>query len=282
MPFGIGGSDSRTESNSSSSSFDNLDSTGFNIGASGSESGGRSRSGSSQNIAFEDVFARLFGGASATAGGIDTSSLTRASNMLFGSGASFLDSLGGGGAGAGFIEDRLAGSDSRVSDEMGILEADLNRFVGEQADRRTTSSGVAAGTLGGGRTLVQNQLTDRNAAEAFARGSVDIRAREREATDALALGLAQDETMRAGTGLDSLAGLQGISESGALAGLTPFAALSQILGGPVALTESFGEADDFASSFARDFGFDSTVGRAGSQSESSSRGRSRSFNFGFE
>lgn len=281
MPFGLGGTRSSSSSVSSSSSFDNLDSVGFNFGQSGSEAGGRSRSGSTQQIAFEDVFSSLFGGASAAASGVDTDSLTRASNLLFGSGTNFLDQLGGGGAGAGFLEDRLAGSDGLVDQQIGVLESDINRFVGETADRRTASSGIAAGTFGGGRTQVQNALTDRAAAEAFARGSVDIRARERAATDAIAGTLAQDETARAGAGLAALPALQGISESGALAGLSPFAALAQILGGPTALTTSFGEADDFSTAFSEDFGFDRTVGRAGSQSRSSSNSSSAGFRFGF-
>jgi len=56
--FGFGGG--KSSSSSSSSSFDNLDQVGFNFGQSGSVSGGVSGSQSTQNIAFEDLFANLF------------------------------------------------------------------------------------------------------------------------------------------------------------------------------------------------------------------------------
>lgn len=276
MPFGIGGSTSKQSSQSSSSSFDNLDQQGLNIG--GSQSSSIGQSSSSSSIAFEDVFAKLFGGASGAAAGINTSAITDAANLLFGGGTNFLDQLAGGGAGAKFLEDRLAGSDQLVADQIGLLEEDIGRFLSETVNPAITGSGVQAGTLGGGRGEVQRGIASRGAAEAFAKGATDIRLGERARTDAIAQALASDETGRAGVGLNSLGDLLNLVTGGSLAGLEPFAALSQILGPATVLTDSQSSQSSQGTSF--DFGFDQTTGRAGSQSSSSSSGSSKSFDFG--
>jgi hypothetical protein len=173
MPFGIGASQqsSQSSSSSSSSSFDNLDAFGVDVGGSTSRQGSSSR----DSIAFEDLFTQLFGGASATAGGINTGATTSAANLLFGSGQDFITGLAEGGAGAAFLEDRLARSDELVDAELGILEEDIGRFLSETVNPSIKTSGVQAGTLGGGRGEVQRGIASRGATEAFARGAADIR-----------------------------------------------------------------------------------------------------------
>lgn len=270
--FGIGGS--KSSSSSVSSSFDNLDSFGFNFARDSSSS--RGGSSSSQSVAFQDVFSKLFRGASGAAAGVDTSSISNAANLLFGQGGGFLEELGGGGAGARFLEERLARGDELADQEIAGLESDIGRFLSETANPAITAGGVAAGTLGGSRGEVQRGIATRGATEAFTRGATDIRARHRGELDAAATALAGDETARGLGGLGALPGLFGLAESGALADLSPFAALSSILGGPTVLTES--ESSQLAEALGLQIGADKTTGRAGSSSRSSSS--SASFNFG--
>lgn len=281
MPFGFGGSKQRSSSSSSSSSssFDNLDQFGVNIGSSTSAQG--SQSASTQSVAFQDIFAQMFGGATGAAAGINTGATTDAANLLFGSGNRFLDTLSTGGAGAGFLEDRLAMSDDLVNAQVGLLEQDIGRFLSETVNPAITERGVQAGTLGGGRGEVQRGIASRGAVEEFARGSVDIRARERAATDQIAQALSADETARATQGIAGLSPVLELLRTGNLASLEPFSILSQIVGPVTALTES--SATSFGGSESFDFGFDTTTGRAGSRSssQSSSSSSGKSFNFGF-
>lgn len=269
MPFGFGGSSSRSNSasasssNANASSFDNLDSFGFG----GSDS--RSR------IAFEDVFANLFGGASDAARAVDTSGLTSRANLLFSSGQSFLDDIGGGGVGREFLEGELANSDGLVGERIGQLGGDLGEFLNETILPAIKSSGVQAGTLGGGRGEVSKGIAAEGLIEEFARGSTAIRGAERDRLTGIASGLSADNLARNSVGLDALPGLFGLAEGGAMAGLSPFAALASILGNQTVLQDST----------ARDFS--SSTGRAGSESTSTSRStsssssRGNSFNFGF-
>ena len=275
--FGFGGG--KSSSSSSSSSFDNLDQVGFNFGQSGSVSGGVSGSQSTQNIAFEDLFANLFGGASNVAGGIDTSSLTSAANLLFSSGGGFLEQLAGGGAGAGFIEDRLANNSAIADEQIGLLGEDISRFLAEDVNPAITAGGVSASTLGGSRGEVQRGIASRGATEAFARGAADIRLGQQAQTDQLAQFLAGDETSRLGSALTQLPGLFGLAEAGTFAEMSPLMMLAQIMGGPTTLTDSTSFSEQFGESFGLDFGFDQTTGRAGSESSSSSK--SSNIKFGF-
>lgn len=283
--FSFGGSRSDSSSQSQSSSFDNMDSSGFTFGQTGSQSSGGSGSQatSRQNIAFEDVFAKLFGGASQAAGSVDTAGLTGAANLLFGSGGKFLDTLDSGGEGAGYLKDRLASRDGMADEQVGMLGDDIARFLAEDVNPAITSGGVQAGTFGGSRGEVQRGIATRGATEAFSKGSLDIRAREQQQRDALATSLSQDESGRATGALGALPSLFGLAEGGAMSGLSPFLALSQILGGPTVLTESDSSSfsQQLAEAFGLNIGANQATGRAGSQGTSSSDSSSRSFNMGF-
>ena len=272
--FGFGASTSKQSSESQSSSFDNQDSFGFDFGQSGSVSGGRSQSQS--RVAFEDLFAQLFGGSASAAAGVNTGSITQAANSLFSSGAQFLEGLGGD-AGSEFLTDRISGIDKIADQQVEQLGSDLERFLGENVARGITAGGVQAGTLGGGRGEVQSGIAERGAAEAFIKGATGIRANSRAEQDAIAQFLAGQAGTNAQTGINALPGLFELSQGGALAGLTPFMMLSQIFGGPTVLQDS--ESEQFGESFGLDFGAQASTGRAGSQSTSSSSGSSKSFSF---
>lgn len=269
--FGGSRSDTRSRSDSSSRSFDNLDSFGFNFGS--SSSAGRSRS----RVAFEDQFRQLFGGAGAAAAGIDTGALGGAADLLFSSGGRFLNQLEGGGAGADYLEGRLRNPSAIGDTQIRQLGEDIGRFLSEDVNPNITAGGVAAGTLGGSRGEVQRGIASEAALRQFVRGATDIRTREQAATDEAAGTLLGSLTARSGAALQSLPSLFGLAEGGALSSLSPYMMLAQIMGGPLALTDS----ESVASSL--DIGADSTTGRAGSQSRSTSStdSSSRSISFGF-
>lgn len=284
--LGFGGSKSKSSSSSVSSSFDNLDSFGFNFGQTGSDSLSTSRSGSTSRsrIAFEDIFQNLFSGASATAAGIDTGALSGAANLLFSSGGGFLDNLRGGGAGADYLENELSRSSSLVDEQIGALSGDLGKFLNETILPGIKSSGVQAGTLGGGRGEVAKGIASEGLISEFAKGSTNIRLAERARLSGIANDLAANELARSTSGLSALPGLFDLASGGTMASLSPLLALSQILGGPTVLSDSDSSSfsDSLASSFGLDFGLDSTTGRAGSSSRSSSSSSSKSFNLGFK
>lgn len=293
MPFGIGGSRSRSRSSSSSSSFDNLDASGFDIGfdtsTSSSRGGGssfdRSGSESSQRIAFEDVFANLFSQSFGAAGGIDTGRISGAASLLFGAGGNLIQQLQDGGAGADYLETRLANRDGLAEAQVSQLGDDLARFLSEDVNPAITSGGVQARTMGGSRGEVQRGIAERGASEAFVRGATDIRLADQASRDAIAGNLMASESDRLATSLGSLPQLFGLAEAGTMSALSPFLALSQILGPQTALTESssFGEggSEQFSEALAQalgfNFGANRTRGRAGSRSQSSSSSSSRSF-----
>lgn len=281
MVFGIGGSSSKSSSQqqATASSFDTTDAQSFNFGQSGSASAGTS--GSSQTIAFEDIFQKMFSGASATAAGIDTSALTGQANNLFSSGSNFLDQLSGGGSATRFLEDQLSGSPGIVDAQIGELGSDIGKFLSETVNPAITSGGVAAGTLGGSRGQVQQGLAGEAALKEFARGSTAIRAGERDRTTGIAQGLASQGIQGSAAGLGSLESLFGLATGANNASLSPFAALSQILGGTQTLTDS--ESSQIAQAFGIDLGGSTSTGRAGSESQStgSSKSKSASFSMGF-
>lgn len=296
--FNFGGSRSRSQSRSSSFSFDNLDAFGFDFGfdtsQSRSRSGGRSvdRSGSrsSQSVAFEDVFANLFGDASAAAGGVNTGNITAAANMLFAGGQDIITQLQDGGTGAAFLESQISGADQIADAQVDQLGDDLQRFLAEDVRGTLTQAGVSTNTLGGSRGEVQAGIAERGASEAFIRGATDIRDRSRNRTSSLATALMQSESERSSTALAALPQMFGLMESGQMASLSPMMALSQILGPQIALTESesfgMGESSQFSEALAEalgiNLGMNQTTGRAGSRSESESSSSSRSLSLGFE
>lgn len=261
-------------------------STGYSYGESGSFSdsisGGFSRSGgqstSQQRVAFEDVFSRLFGGAEGAASRLDPSMLTESANMLFSGGMNFMDSLAGG-ADSEYLASRMSGESPVLQEQIDALGGDIGRFLREEVNPAITSQGVATGTLGGGRQGVAQGQAARAATEEFQRGALGLRAADMQARDTAAATLGQQRIAGAQAGLGALPGMAGIAEMGFGAELAPYAALSSILGGPMALTDAqstqFSTAEDFARAISEAFSQD----RSYQHSTSSSKGKSLSLGF---
>lgn len=280
MPFGIGASASSSSSESQSTSFDNLDSSSFSVGESGSTSASTGISSSTDRIAFQDLFQNLFGGASAAAGGINTAGLSGAANQLFGSGGDFLSKLQSGGAGGDFLESQLTNRDDLANQQVDLLGTDINKFLTESIIPGIDSTGIQAGTFGGGRGAVARGIAGEGATREFARGATAIRQGERDRTTGIASTLLGENTRQSQAGIGGLASVFGLAEAGQFAELSPFAALAQILGGPTTLTDSSSISEALAQSFGFDAAGSISTGRAGSQSTSESESSSASFNVG--
>lgn len=260
--FGIGGSKQDSSSRGESSSLD--------LSQSGSVSGGISGSQSEQAIAFEDVFARLFGGAEGAAAGLDPGLLTGAANQLFSGGTQFLESLGGD-AGSQYLEGRLAGDNAVLEQQIDLLGSDLGDFFSEEINPALTSQAIGGGQLGGGRQGVAQGLAADALGEQFVRGATELRAGDIAARDAAATQLSQQGGQNAAIGLGALPSLLGVAETGTYAALGPSERLAAILGDPTVLTQANASAEDFARAFASSFGT--------SKSTQESSGSSRSFSF---
>lgn len=258
MPFGFGGSKTSTDSQSSS----------YDRSQSGSVSAGFGTSQSEQNIAFEDVFARLFGGAEGAAAGLDPSMLTSAANTLYSSGTGFMDRIGTD-AGSRYLEDRLAGDSGLVDEQIGLLGEDLGKFFNEQLLPGITSEAVGGGTLGGGRQGVAQGRAVDAVGEQFRRGASDIRTQDLAMRDQAAATLGDQNIQGIMAGLSGLPALAGIADMGFGAGISPYERLAVILGGPTALTSASSQSGDFASAYSQSYG----------ESQATSRSRGASFNF---
>ena len=278
MIFNIGGSksSSSSRSDSSSSSFDNLDQSSFDFGRNSSMS--RGSSGSSSRVAFEDIFAQMFGGAAGAAAGIDTGVTSSAANMLFSSGLGFMDELGGGGAGRDYLVGQMDDSGQIVESQIDQLGTDIGKFLSDKVNPAMKSSGIQAGSLGGSRGEVQRGMATESALQEFVRGSTGIRASERDRMTGIASGVMGSDATRSQSALSMLPSLFGLAESGAMADLSPFAALSQILGPQTVLTDS--ESSQLAESLGINIGGSSTTGRAAAQSRATSSSTSKSASFG--
>jgi hypothetical protein len=249
MAFSFGGSKQSSSSQGSSSSQDS------SIGA--SVSGGTSAGGSesSQSIAFEDVFARLFGGAEGAAAGLDPSMLSDQANQLFSGGIDFLDSLSGG-PGTDFLQSRVSGESPVLGEQIGALGEDIGRFFQEQILPGISSEAVQGGSLGGGRQGVAEGIAAESSAREFQRGATGLRAADIQQRDAAAAILGDQRIAGAVGGIGGLGSLAGIADFGFGADLAPFDRLAAILGGPTVTGESssFSGSEDFARQFSSSFG----------------------------
>ena len=258
--FGFGGSVSSSSSQS----------TSFDQSESGSVSGGFGVAGSNQNIAFEDVFARLFGGAEGAAAGLDPSMLTEAANTLFSGGFDVMSGLGAD-AGSQYMQDRLASDNPVLEDQIGLLGEDLGKFFNDELLPGITSEAVGGGQLGGGRQGVAQGRAVDAVGEQFTRGATALRAGDIAARDATAGALAGNHLAGIGTYLQGIPGLAGVADMGFAAGMQPYERLAAILGGPTALTSSFSSSGDFARAYS------SSYGESQATSESSSAALSMGF-----
>jgi hypothetical protein len=264
-------------SNASSSS--GATSSGMSAGISGS----RGTSGSTSSVFASDLVRQLFSGATDAASAINPTLATERNNQLFTGGASIIEKLSGGGAGEDYLNRRLEGDGGAVlNGQIDAIGSDLGRFFNEQLNPAITGSAVAGGALGGGRQGVAQAGAMDSVLREFATQAGNLRAADITSRDNAALGLLSSQNERADTALGSLSGLSDLGSG--LEALSPYAALSQIIGGPTVLQDSFGEtssfgqemsqqqSEEFATSLAEELGI--SYDEAHSLLTSTSKGKS--------
>lgn len=241
------------------------------FGFSQAESGQHSESlgFSTQEIAFQDLFQQLYGGATGAASKAvaQAPELASAARQLFTGGTRFLEDIGGD-AGTNYLTSRISGENPLLDEQIGALEEDVGRLFTERLNPAITSRAVAGGTLGGGRQGVAQGLATETAAREFTRGALELRSRDMQARDAAAAQVATNSLAGASTGLGALPSLLDLTERGQNAELGVYSSLSSILGGPTVLTEA-GQRS-FADAFSRSYGQET--------SQSSSKGKAWNFN----
>lgn len=268
--FDIGYSKQKSQSTQQSSSA----SLGSSFSEGSSQSSGQA--GSSQSIAFEELFRSLYGDAfkGAAAVSANTGILQGEAAQLFSGGTKFLDMLSGGPAND-YLDARLTGPDAAAGAQLNALSSSLGDFFNEQLLPGIKGRGIAAGTYGGARTDVAESLAAKQVAGQFSQGAASILANSQAQRDAAAATRGTQQIQSASAGLTALPSLFQLAQGGANAALSPYLALAQILGGPTTLTQS--QSSQSASS--------ADIARAISESFSSSYGQStasgKSFNFGF-
>jgi hypothetical protein len=280
MAFGIGGSSSKTSSESTSYGYSGSASLNMSDSSSLGTSSSGAQSSSTQNIAFADLFKQLYGGAASVAGGLSGAPIGSAAEMLFSGGTDFLQSLQGGPA-AGYLEQRISGQSPVLQEQIGALGDDLTKLFTDKLNPEITSRAVAGGTLGGGRQGVAQGVAMGEVAREFARGSTALRASDIAARDQAATNLMAQRTAAAGTGLNSLQSLLDIQQAGSLSALAPYQALSGILGGPTVLTQaqSTSESESMNTSEAIARAISASFGEDFSKSTSKSKSKSGSISF---
>jgi hypothetical protein len=275
--FGIGGSSSKSTTQSNSYGYQGSLSSSMSDQTSQATSSGGSQSTSTSNLAFADLFAQLYGGAAATAGGLSGQPVQSAANMLFSGGTSFLDSLQGGPE-SDYLASRVQGSSPVLGEQISALGDDLGQFFREELDPAITSQAVAGGQLGGGRQGVAQGRAIAETAQQFSRGATALRAADIGARDQAAQQLMAQKTSAAGVGLSALPSLLGLRQQGSLAALAPYQALAGILGGPTVLqnsqstsfNESLSTSEAIARAISASFGEDVASSTSKSKSKSGS------------
>lgn len=237
-------------------------SSGFSTSESGQVSGGSSVGLSTQDIAFEDLFAQLYGGATgaATKTIAQAPELAQAARSLFTGGTKFLQTMGQD-AGSNYLTERISGTNPELEKQIALLKEDTGRLFSEQLNPAITSRAVAGGTLGGGRQGVAQGLATEAAANQFVRGATALRSEDLARRDAAAGQIAANSLTAASTGLGALPTLLDITERGQNAELGVYSSLASILGGPTTLTTSQQVSNQFSNAFSRSYGEESSTSR---------------------
>jgi len=277
--LGIGGSKGSSSSSSESYGYSGSNSLSDSVSTSSGISSSAGVSTSTQDIAFQDLFSQLYGGAAAAAGKLTGEGTQNIAQMLFSGGTGFLDSLAGGSANE-YLERRLSDQNPVLEQQIGQLGGDLGRFFNEQLNPAITGQAVAGGTLGGGRQGVAQAGAMREVADQFTRGATALRGGDIAARDAAAQGLLGNRTAAAGVGLGVLPGMLGIQQQGSLASLAPYQALAGILGGRPTLktarsadsSSSVSSSDAVARAISASFGEDFSKSKSKSSNVSASIG----------
>lgn len=279
LGLGYNTSDSRTSSQSNQYGYQGAQSVDTSRSASDAVSGGQavSQSQSGQSIAFEDLYAQLYGGASGAANNVamQAPQLQQAAQQLFTGGSQFLQSLGGN-AGTNYQEGRLNGTNSAVDEIIASMKTDAASLFTDELNPAITSRAVAGGTLGGSRQGVAQGIAQGQVADSFVRNAANVRMADVANKDAIAANVAGNSIAAAGTGLGALPGMLDIMERGQNAELAPYSSLASILGGPTTLAQSTSTsnssdfsrstsqsmADAFSRSFGEQIGSSSSTGRS--------------------
>ena len=165
--------------------------------------------------------------------------------QLLGGGTALLDSLSSGAFADPLRDFQL--NDSLIEGQISALGTDIDRqlqeFLGGAGG--LGSEFVLGGTLGGGRQQVQEGIATRGAIDAFARESAGLRGADAAQRQQLGLDQATSLSQLQGGGQETALGnLQNLFNLG----ISPFDAqfgpllnLSQILGDPTRLQETFGQ-----------------------------------------
>ena len=275
--FGFGASKSKSVTDSSSNAYGYSGSSSLSDSLSQSRSSSGGQSTSAQGIAFQDLFAQLFGNASGAAGQAAEAApiLQGQAAQLFSGGVDFLSQLQNGGAGEAALTSRIGDTSARDA-QLEALQSGLGDLFSEELNPAITGRAVAAGQLGGGRQGVAQGQAAKAIASQYAQGASSIIASDQAQRDQAAAQLASLQQGGAAAGLSALPGLMGIGQAGSMAGLAPYEALAGILGGPTVLTQGqssqFGESssDAIARAISQAFGEDFSTSQLHSQSSSAS------------
>jgi hypothetical protein len=234
MPFGFGAR--KSKSSSSSNSLSTSLSGDMSRAFSGSLSEGASST--QQRVAFEDIFAQLYGGATGAANQalLEAPELSGTARQLFTGGVGMLEGLGQD-AGTQYLEGRL-GDEGFADQQIDLLREDTGRLFSEELNPAITSRAVAGGTLGGGRQGVAQGLAMEGANREFQRGALDIRMQDQQRKDDIAASIAANSLAATNTGLGALPGLLDTFQQGQGTQLGVYSSLSSILGGPTVLSQS--------------------------------------------
>lgn len=277
--FNIGWNNDRSRSNSQSNAYgysqSGSSSSSLSRGSSQSQSG--SQGTSAESVAFEDIFASLYGNAGGAAARVANMApgFTEQANTLFSGGLNFMDQLG---AGDAYAERRLANDNSLVNEQIALLGEDLGAFFRDELNPAISSRAVAGGTYGGGRQGVAQERQAKLVADQFRRGSVELRTADQAQRDAVARDAAANRTAANSAALNAIPGLMEVARGGFGAELAPWEALSSILGGPTTLSSSqqssFSEssAEEVARAIAESFGLSEDFATSTSSSNSKAKG----------
>lgn len=267
---------SKTSSQQTSTSYGvtGSESSSFSEGASQSTGFGRSTT----SIAFEDLFRSLFSQASGAAAKVAEAApmFQGEAAQLFSGGLQFLDQLQAPDAATDYLTGRLTGPDQAAQAQLSTLGSELGQFFNEQLLPGIVQRGVGGGTFGGSRTGVAVNKAAQGVATSYSRGAADILSKSQAGRDAAASTLGGLTTQRAQIGLNALPSVLSLSQAGMGAALSPYTALSQILGGPTVLSQS--ESGQQATSFDIARALSESFGLDYSTSQGTSHGRA--FDFG--
>lgn len=281
--LGLGKSKSQqqAEAYNTSTGFSQSMSQDQSVSTGSSVNSGSSIAGSSQDIAFADLFEQLYrkAGGAASGAAANAGELSTAARQLFSGGMDVLSGLGGD-VGSEYLTSRLA--DNSVLDaQLASLQEQSGKLFSEQLNPEIVSRSVASGTLGGGRQGVAQGIAAGQTQDAFLQAATQLITANQSQKDTAATAIAANSLTAAGTGLGALPSLFDTLTAGNNAELGVYSNLSAILGGPTTLTTSSSESQTFGSSaqqalstaFAQSFGQQSSMGT------SNSSGRATGWNF---